>query len=108
LGLDDQDPRISAYRRSVLAKIYPLWENAFPKSAGLDGRQGRTIVSMVIYSDGQVDQVRVTRPSGVSEFDENVRVAVLRAAPFGPFPPSIPGPSMRWSITFDMSNPVVR
>ena len=63
---------------------------------------------MVIYSDGRVNQVRVTRPSGVTEFDENVRVAVLRAAPFGPFPPSIPGPSMRWSVTFDMSNPVVR
>jgi TonB family protein len=107
-GLSDADPRISAYRRSVLAKIYPLWENAFPKSASLEGKQGRAIVSLVIYSDGHVDRVRVTRPSGVPEFDDNVRLAVVRAAPFGPFPPNIGAPSMNWNITFDMNNPVVR
>jgi TonB family protein len=107
-GLSDADPRISAYRRSVLAKIYPLWENAFPKSASLEGKQGRAIISLVIYSDGHVDSVRVARPSGVPEFDDNVSLAVLRAAPFGPFPPSIPTPSMNWKITFDMNNPVVR
>ncbi|HEX9294476.1 MAG TPA: energy transducer TonB [Polyangiaceae bacterium] len=107
-GLSDADPRISAYRRSVMAKIHPLWANAFPKAASLEGKQGRAIVSLVIYSDGHVDQVRVARASGVPEFDENVRSAVIHAAPFAPFPPSIPGPSMRWNITFDMTNPVVR
>ena len=90
------------------ARIDPLWENAFPKSAAFEGKQGRAIVSFVIYSDGTVDNVRVVRASGVPEFDENVKLAVLRAAPFGPFPPSIPGASMRWSITFDMNNPAVR
>jgi TonB family protein len=107
-GLSDTDPRISAYRRSVLAKIYPLWENAFPKSASLEGKQGRAIIALVIYRDGHVDGVRVARASGVPEFDDNVRLAVLRAAPFGPFPPNIPTPSMNWKITFDMNNPVVR
>jgi TonB family protein len=107
-GLSEIDPRISAYRRSVRARIDPLWENAFPKSAALEGKQGRAIVSFVIHSDGNVENVRVVRASGVPEFDENVRLAVVRAAPFGPFPPSIPGSSMRWSITFDMNNPVVR
>jgi TonB family protein len=107
-GISDADPRISAYRRSVLAKIYPLWENAFPKSASLEGKQGRAIIALVIYSDGHVDGVRVARPSGVPEFDDNVRLAVLRAAPFGPFPPNIAAPSMNWKITFDMNNPAVR
>lgn len=107
-GISDADPRISAYRRSVLAKIYPLWENAFPKSASLEGKQGRAIISLVIYRDGHVDGVRVARPSGVPEFDDNVRLAVLRAAPFGPFPPNIPTQSMNWKITFDMNNPAVR
>jgi TonB family protein len=107
-GLSESDPRISAYRRNVLAKIYPLWENAFPKSASLEGKQGRAIISLVIYSDGHVDRVRISRPSGVPEFDDNVRLAVLRAAPFGHFPPSIPTSSMNWNITFDMTNPAVR
>jgi TonB family protein len=107
-GLSDTDPRIANYRRSVLAKIYPLWENAFPKSASLEGKQGHAIISLVIYADGHVSSVQIARPSGVPEFDENVRTAVLRAAPFAPFPPNIPGPSMKWNITFDAKNPVVR
>ncbi|HMI89638.1 MAG TPA: TonB family protein [Polyangiaceae bacterium] len=107
-GISDADPRISAYRRSVLAKIYPLWENAFPKSASLEGKQGLAIIALVIYSDGHVDGVRVARPSGVPEFDDNVRLAVLRAAPFGRFPPNIGTSSMNWKITFDMNNPAVR
>lgn len=107
-GLSDTDPRIAGYRRSVLAKIYPLWENAFPKSASLEGKQGRAIISLVLHADGHVSNVQIARPSGVPEFDENVRAAVLRAAPFAPFPPSIPGPSMKWSISFDAKNPTVR
>jgi TonB family protein len=107
-GLSDTDPRIAGYRRSVLAKIYPLWENAFPKSASLEGKQGHAIISFVIYADGHVSDVAVARPSGVPEFDENVRQAVLRAAPFAPFPPNLPGPSMKWNVTFDAKNPAVR
>jgi TonB family protein len=106
--LSDADPRISAYQRSVRSKIDPLWDNAFPKAAALEGKQGRVIVSFVIYKDGHVDNVRVKRASGFPEYDENVRLAVLRAAPFGPFPPSITAPSMRWNITFDTNNPAVR
>jgi TonB family protein len=104
----DDDPRVSNYWRSVRAKIDPLWENAFPKWASLEGRQGWAVVSFAILSSGQVDDVKVTRPSGVPEFDENVRRAVLRASPFGPLPKVIAAPSMHWSITFDARNPAVR
>ena len=102
------DPHVSDYWRSVRAKIDPLWEHAFPKWASLEGRQGWAVISFVIRADGQVTEVRVARPSGVPEFDENLRRAVLKAAPFAPFPPVIKAPEMRWSITFDMKNPAVR
>ena len=62
---DELDPRISAYRRMVLAKIAPLWENAFPKWAALEGRQGHAIISFVIRADGSIDQVGVARSSGI-------------------------------------------
>jgi TonB family protein len=104
----DDDPRVSDYWRSVRAKIDPLWEHAFPKWASLEGRQGWAVISFVIRADGQVADVRVARPSGVSEFDENLRLAVLKAAPFAPFPPVIKAPAMQWSITFDVKNPAVR
>lgn len=102
------DPHVSDYWRRVRAKIDPLWEHAFPEWASLEGRQGWAVISFVIRADGQVADVRVARPSGVSEFDENVRRAVLKAAPFAPFPPAIKAPAMQWSITFDVKNPAVR
>jgi TonB family protein len=108
LGRNPSDPFLNAYRRNVIAKIYPLWEHAFPKSASFEGKQGRAIVAMTIYADGRIGEVRLARASGVPEFDVNVQSAVRRAAPFEAFPASIPGPSMHWSITFDMNNPVVR
>jgi TonB family protein len=108
LSASDDDPRFSNYWRSVRAKIEPLWENSFPKWASLEGKQGWAVVSFAILSSGQVNDVKVTRPSGYPEFDENVRRAVLRASPFAPLPKVIAAPSMRWSITFDMRNPAVR
>jgi TonB family protein len=107
-GLSDTDPRNVNWYRSVRAKVDALWENAFPKSAGLEGKQGHAIISFVIHADGHVSNVQIARPSGVPEFDENVRTAVLRAAPFAPFPPNLSGPSMKWNMTFDAKNPVVR
>jgi TonB family protein len=105
---DDHDPLILGYWRAVRAKIWPLWEHAFPKSAALDGRQGLATVSVVIWADGHIEDVRIARPSGIPEFDANVRDAVLRAAPFPPFPPSIQAASIRRTIAFDMMNPTVR
>jgi TonB family protein len=107
-GTDDRDPRILGYWRAVRAKIWPLWEHAFPKSAALDGRQGLATVSVVIWADGHIEDVRIVRPSGIPEFDANVRDAVLRAAPFPPFPPTIQAEYLRRTIAFDMTNPTVR
>ncbi len=108
LSYDEADPRITAYRRAVLAKIAPLWGDAFPKWAAIEGRQGHTVVQFVIWPDGRLDQLAVARASGVAEFDVNVRNAVARASPFPPLPSGYAEPYMRWSITFDARNPVVR
>jgi len=86
--------------------VHQLLERRRDDFAGLD--TDRRVHDHDGLPDGHVEQVRVTRPSGVPEFDDNVRKAVLRAAPFDRFPKSIPGPSMRLSTTFDMSNPVVK
>lgn len=108
VDLDGNDPRLSDYRRRVMAKIHPLWGDAFPRWAALEGRQGRAIIALTINTDGSVANVSISRPSGVAEFDENVRKAVLKAAPFPPLPPELSARSMRWAIAFDAKNPVVR
>ena len=90
-----------------MSKVHPLWANAFPKWAIAEGLQGTAIVTFTIEADGSVSSATVSRPSGVAEFDANVRAAVLRAAPFGPLPASL-GPRFRWSMPFVAKNEAVR
>jgi TonB family protein len=107
-GIDNSasDRRRSLYIRQVRSKVDPLWANAFPKWAALEGLQGTAIVTFVIRGDGSVASASVTRPSGIPEFDENCRRAVLRGAPFLPLPSEL-GQSLRMSMSFDMQNPAV-
>jgi TonB family protein len=108
-GLDTSasDARRMMYLRQVMTKVHPLWANAFPKWAALEGLQGTTIITFTIRADGTVASASVSRPSGIPEFDENCRRAVLRGAPYPPLPPEL-GPSFRWAMPFDVRNPAVR
>lgn len=108
VDLDGNDPRLSDYRRQVVSKISPLWANAFPHWAALDGLSGRAIIGFTILADGTVSGAFVARTSGIPEFDENVRRAVLKGAPFGPLPAKLNARSMRWFLSFDATNPAVR
>jgi TonB family protein len=108
VDLDGSDPRLSDYHRRLLSKIHPLWANAFPRWAALEGMQGLAIIQFTVWPNGSITGVRVLRPSGVPEFDENVRRAVLRAAPFAPLPPNFHARSINFKITFDSPNPAVR
>lgn len=99
-----EDPRRSLYLRSVRAKVNPLW--SFPRWAAAEGLEGISTITFTIRADGSVTSVTITRPSGIPEFDESCKSAVLRAAPFGPLPPTFP-PSYRLSMSFDAKNPAV-
>ncbi|MFO0617767.1 MAG: TonB family protein [Polyangiaceae bacterium] len=104
-GTPDPAERVM-YLRDMYAKIQPLWGDAFPLSAALEGKQGTAIIAVVVGLDGSVT-ASVQRPSGVPEFDENVRQAVLRGAPYGPLP-SVLQPSIQVNIAFTAKNPSVR
>ncbi|WP_438036803.1 TonB family protein [Sorangium sp. So ce204] len=106
LDNDPLDRRRSHYMRQVMAKLHPLWADAFPKWAAGEGLQGTVIVTFVIRADGTVGSASVTRPSGIPEFDENCRRAVLRGSPYPPVPPEL-GESFRWSMPFEARNPAV-
>ena len=108
-GLDASalDKRRMDYVRRVLSRIHPLWKDAFPRWAIAEGRGGTAVVSFVIRADGSVASARVARPSGIPEFDENCRQAVLRGAPFEPLPREL-GPTFAWSMPFVAKNPAVR
>jgi TonB family protein len=95
------------YLRTVQSKVHPLWANALPRWAIMEGRQASATVTFVIEADGSVSSARVTRPSGIPEFDENVRRAIVKGGPYGPLPAALK-PRLVWSFPFHMSNPAVR
>jgi TonB family protein len=84
--IDSRDPRLLPYFRKLHAKIAPLTEHAFPKSALLDLKQGTVILDFVIHPDGSVTVLPPRRPSGIPEFDANCAAAIEKAAPFDPPP----------------------
>lgn len=110
LGAGGQGPgdvERMGYMRGVQSKVHPLWANAMPRWAILEGRQASATVTFVIEADGSVSSARVTKSSGIPEFDENVRRAILKGANYGPLPAGLK-PRLVWAFPFHMSNPAVR
>jgi TonB family protein len=105
---DQRDARLSYYQRRMTAKLYPLWENAFPRWAILDLRQGTVIISFTVQADGSVLSPFIKRPSGIAEFDAKCLEAVRRASPFEPLPSNLGAHRMQWEMSFEASNPIVR
>ncbi|RLB48161.1 MAG: hypothetical protein DRI90_25620 [Deltaproteobacteria bacterium] len=107
-GANSGDTRRRRYLRAMWSKIHGSWSGAdFPKWALFEGRQGYTIVSFVVLRDGGVTALRISRPSGIPEFDAKMLRAVQRASPFGPLPREL-GLALRHSHEFVVSNPAVR
>ncbi|MBI5533564.1 MAG: TonB C-terminal domain-containing protein [Deltaproteobacteria bacterium] len=105
---DQRDARLTEYQRKMAAKLYPLWENAFPRWAILDLRQGTVIVSFTVLADGSVANPFIRRPSGIAEFDAKCLEAVRRASPFERLPANLNVQRMQWEMSFEASNPIVR
>lgn len=105
-GYDPLTAARNLYVRGVLAKVQPLW--SFPKWAVAEGLQGTVVVSFTVGKDGTLAVApSVTRKSGIAEFDESCRKAVVSAAPFGPLPKEL-GASLAFVVPFTAKNPAVR
>src|SRR4029077_10654199 len=71
-ALETSDPRLLPYFRHLKAKIDPLWQNAFPRSAIVDLKQGTVILEITVARDGSAKvSWPPLRPSGIDEFDRN-------------------------------------
>lgn len=102
------DPRRIDYIRRLRARLFPLWANAFPVWAALEGRGGHTIYTVTIAADGRLLAAALARPSRIAEFDENIRKAIGRAFPFEPLPAALGLSQLTVTLSFDAVNPAVR
>jgi hypothetical protein len=107
--LETSDPRLLPYFRRMKSKIDPLWQNAFPRSAILDLKQGTGILEFTVYRDGSA---KVTWPpkraSGIDEFDRNCAEAIRRALPFEPIPSVLGVSELHVRAPFIANNFVVK
>jgi TonB family protein len=101
------DPRQAGYFQGIARKVAPHWRDAFPDWAIAEGRSGLAKIAFSIAKDGSVSNVRVTRSSGIAEFDANVMLAIRRASPFDPPPAVFAQTPLAVTMTFDALNPAV-
>ncbi|HEX4514132.1 MAG TPA: hypothetical protein VH054_11365 [Polyangiaceae bacterium] len=107
--LETTDPRLLPYFRRLKSKIDPLWQNAFPRSAILELKQGTVILDFVVNKDGTARVMwPPSRPSGIGEFDRNCADAIKRAMPFEPIPSALGVTSIHIRAPFIANNFVVK
>ena len=90
-----------------MRRVDPYWKDAFPTWAIAEGRGGIAIIGMTLERGGRVSGLKVVRSSGVTDFDQNVVLALQRAAPYGPLPASLGAGPVTVNVSFDALNPIV-
>ncbi len=107
--LETTDPRLLPYFRRLKSKIDPLWQNAFPRSAILELKQGTVILEFIVNKDGTARVMwPPTRPSTIDEFDRNCADAIKKAMPFEPIPSVLGVTSIHIRAPFVANNFVVK
>jgi TonB family protein len=100
------DPGFSGYSRALRAQLSKLLAKAFPDWAIERGRGGRVIFEMTLGADGKPSGVRIVRPSGVGEYDDNVLRAVRSVPSFGRLPEGFSAPA-QFRVSWDAVNPAI-
>ena len=100
------DPGFSGYSRAFLGQLSRALSGTFPDWAIEQGRGGHVIFDVTLRADGKPTGVRLVRPSGIAEYDENVLRAVRGVASFGRLPAGYATPA-QFRVSWDALNPVV-
>ena len=100
------DPGFSGYSRALREQLGRVLAKAFPDWAIAQGRGGHVIFDMTLSAGGKPTGVRLVRPSGVGEYDDNVLRAVRAVSSFGRLPEGFGAPT-QFRVSWDALNPVV-
>lgn len=100
------DPGFSGYSRALTNQLSRVLAKAFPDWAIEQGRGGHVIFEMTLSAAGKPTGVRLVRPSGVGEYDDNVLRAVRAVPSFGRLPQGYGAPA-QFRVSWDALNPVV-
>jgi protein TonB len=89
IGARTQEFRFARYLEDWRAKIERIGELNYPQAARDQRIYGSLVVTVAIKSDGSLERVDISRPSGQRILDAAALRIVHLGAPFAPFPPDI-------------------
>jgi TonB family protein len=92
-GTSDTRFPFAWYAQIVYQRLWRSWEMR-------EDTTRECTMAFVILRDGEVDDVRVQKPSGDTLFDFSARRAVVVSAPFPPLPQGYPEPSLPVVVRF--------
>lgn len=90
--------RFGAYAELLRQRVARAWHR--------EGLAGRTVpqatVSFELQKNGTVQNVKITKSSGLYLLDQSAQRAILEAAPFPGFPPGLNDPSIHVEFIFEL------
>ncbi len=102
VSLNTKDPAYISYFNRIKQAIEQNWE--YPELALRYGLQGRLSLEFAVDSNGQLEQLRITRSSGSQLLDDEALRAIKAAAPFPPIPTWIKGNPLSISVSMEYND----
>jgi protein TonB len=99
ISLDTRDKRYISYAKIIQQKLMEHWE--YPPLARDNLIEGQSLILFSLLSDGSLTGISITQSSGYEILDKEVIDAVTGAAPFPPFPESIPANKLNINASFE-------
>ena len=93
---DTQGVEFGPWVRRFIAQMKRNW---FIPAAAMT-QKGITVVTFIVSKDGAIRDVKVTKPSGIAEFDRAAYNAAIKANPLEPLPPAYPRDEMAMTLSF--------
>lgn len=92
-------PEYLRYVRAMLEQVASNWQRIQA------GASAAAVLTLVVWRDGSVSDVRVERSAGSAKLDKEAERALSRSTPLPPLPPSYPSDSVELSMKFDYTSP---
>jgi len=99
IGARTQEYRYAQYVEDWRAKVERIGNMNYPEIARAQKIYGSLMLTVSIRSDGSVESIEISRPSGQRILDASAIRIVKLASPFSPFPPDISKDTDILSIT---------
>ena len=99
ISLDTDDKRYVTYAQAIKERIAGQWK--YPQEARKKRMEGRLVALFSLNREGALTRMEIIRSSGHEVLDREAERAVQSAAPFPPFPSTVPVSRLNINVSID-------